>query len=62
MEPKEAFIVSVARGCVISELLILLLLRFADPNSIWLVMPVTELVTTVYVMRQMGRYTRELGR
>lgn len=62
MEPKAAFIVSVARGCVISGLLILLLPQFADPNSIWLAMPVTELVTAVYVVRQMGRYTRELGR
>lgn len=62
MELKAAFIVSVARGCVISGLLIWLLPRFVAPDAIWLAMPVTELVTAGYAVRQMGKYTRGLGR
>jgi len=49
MHAKTAFIISVARGCVISGMLILFLPYFAGGNSIWLAMPVTELLVAIYV-------------
>lgn len=48
MRPGTAFIVSVARGLVISGALILLLPLFFSPGSLWLAMPITELVVMLY--------------
>jgi len=50
MQPKTAFIVSVARGCIISGILIMVLPYFAGGNSIWLAMPITELAVALYVL------------
>lgn len=60
MKPAAAFIVSVSRGFVISGALILLLPVVFPAESLWLAMPVTELVTAVYVAAAMYRYTRAL--
>ena len=60
MKPAASFIVSVARGVVISGLLIFLLPVLAGPDSIWFAMPVTELVTSVYVVWKIREYTRQL--
>jgi Na+-driven multidrug efflux pump len=48
MKPISAFIVSVARGIVISDVLILVLPYFLPANSIWFAMPITELIVMIY--------------
>ena len=48
LQPRAAFIVSVARGLVISGALILTLPLIAGPDSLWFAMPVTELITAIY--------------
>lgn len=60
MKPKTAFIASVARGLVISGILIYLLPAVFGGDMIWFAMPVTELVVAVYVIRQMIKYTKQL--
>ena len=60
MKPQAAFVVSISRGLVISGILILLLPATAGADSIWLAMPFTELVTAVYVVSMIVRYTRRL--
>ena len=51
LRPRAAFIVSVARGLVISGALILLLPAAISPSALWLAMPITELLTALYVAR-----------
>lgn len=60
MKPKTAFIASVARGLVISGILIYLLPAAFGGDMIWFAMPITELVVAVYVIRQMIKYTKQL--
>ena len=60
MQPKAAFFVSVARGCVISGILIMVLPGIADANSIWFAMPITELLVMIYATVTMRKYTNEL--
>ena len=60
LQPKTSFIVSVARGLVISGLLILLLPRLFTADALWLAMPITEAVTAVYVVICIRHYTRLL--
>ncbi len=60
MKPQAAFIVSISRGLVISGLLILLLPAAAGAGFIWLAMPLTELITAVYVVCAVTRYTKRL--
>ena len=62
MKPKAAFVVSVARGCVISGILILLLPVLTGADSIWLAMPITELVILLYALTTMKRMTKALTR
>jgi putative MATE family efflux protein len=60
MKPKAAFIVSVARGLVISGILIYLLPVITSVDSIWLTMPITELVVAIYAFLRIKRDTRLL--
>lgn len=60
MKPSAAFVVSVSRGFVISGVLILLLPAVFSPDSLWFAMPVTELLTAVYVVVTMYKDTRAL--
>lgn len=62
MKPKAAFVVSVAHGCVISGILILLLPVLTGADSIWLAMPITELVVLLYALTTMKRMTKALTR
>lgn len=55
-----AFIVSVARGLVISGILILLLPVLTGADSLWFAMPVTELVVTIYAVTAIRKYTKAL--
>ena len=61
LRPKDSFIVSIARGLVVSELLIFALPAVFAPESIWWAMPLTELVTFVYAGFAMRRDTRALS-
>ena len=61
MKPVTSFVVSVARGAVISGALILLLPAIAPAGSIWFAMPVTELVVAIFVAVMMVRYTKALS-
>lgn len=60
MKPATSFVVSVARGAVISGLLILLLPIIAPAGYLWFAMPITELIVAVYVAIMIARYTRVL--
>lgn len=60
MKPKAAFVVSVARGLVISGALILILPVTLGADSIWLAMPVTELIVMAYAAVTIKKYTRVL--
>lgn len=60
MKPKVAFVVSVARGFVMSGILIYLLPAVAGADSIWLTMPITELLVAVYVVYEMVTNTTQL--
>lgn len=60
MKPGTAFLVSLARGTVISGCLILLLPAALGAGSIWFAMPVTELIVAVYAVERMARYTKRL--
>lgn len=60
MKPATSFVVSVARGMVISGLLILILPLIASATSIWFAMPITELLVAIGVVVMMKRYTNEL--
>ncbi len=62
MKPTAAFVVSVARGLVISGALILILPLVTSADAIWYAMPVTEVVVMVYAALMMKKYTGELGR
>ncbi len=60
MKPSIAFVVSVARGLVISGALILLLPAIISADSLWYVMPITELVVMFYVVAMMKKETAAL--
>ena len=61
MKPSAAFIVSVARGLVISGALIMLLPVTLGADTIWFAMPITELVVAVYAALAMRNYTKKLA-
>ena len=60
MKPQAAFVVSMARGLVISGILILILPVVAGANAVWFAMPITELLTAIYVVCMIARYTKQL--
>ena len=61
MQPHAAFIVSVARGLVISGALILVLPLLLGASSLWLAMPITELLVMFYAASAIRKYTNALG-
>ena len=60
VKPKAAFVVSVARGLVISGILIMTLPVLTGADSLWFAMPVTELMVATYAAATIRRYTRAL--
>ena len=54
-----AFLVSVARGLVLSGILILILPTLRR-EALWLAMPITEALTAVYAVIAMRNYTNDL--
>lgn len=61
MKPRAAFVVSVARGCLISGILILLLPAAAGGSAVWYAMPVTEFIVALYTASMMAKYSKSLG-
>ena len=57
MKPKAAFVVSVARGFVISGILIMILPALIRADAIWFAMPITELVVMLYAAAAIRKYT-----
>ena len=55
MRPRTAFLISVARGAVVSGVLIYLLPALAGASAIWFAMPVTELLTALCGMAALAR-------
>ena len=60
MKPFTSFMVSVSRGALISGILICALPAIAEANTIWLAMPLTELLVAIYVIAIMTNYTKRL--
>ena len=60
LRPKAAFVVSAARGSVISGSLILVLPPLVGPDALWLAMPITELLTMLYAAAAIRRCTAAL--
>lgn len=60
MKSTTSFLISVARGAVISGALILLLPAVAPASAIWFAMPITEGLVAVFVIVWMVRSTRTL--
>lgn len=60
IKPKAAFIVSILRGIILSGVLIILLPKFFNADSIWLTMPITELIVALVAVVYMYRYTKNL--
>lgn len=50
MKPSISFIISISRGMLISGLLIFMLPLLFGGNAIWLAMPITELLVTVFII------------
>lgn len=61
MKPGAAFIVSVARGLIVSGALIMILPMLAGASALWFAMPVTELLVALYAAWVMRRETAALG-
>ena len=60
MQAKAAFVVSVARGLVISGLCILLLPKLVSADAIWFTMPITEFVIMLYALTRTRSFTKDL--
>lgn len=60
MKPRAAFVVSVARGLVISGILILILPVLTGADSLWFAMPITELLVMFYAASTIRKYTKAL--
>lgn len=60
MKHRTAFMVSMARGLAVSGILILLLPAAAGADSIWMAMPVTELLVAGYTVMQLFQCTGQL--
>ena len=57
MKRKAAIVVSVARGLVISGILIMVLPALVNADAIWFAMPVTELLVMLYAASATVKYT-----
>ena len=62
MKPERALIISLARGAVISGVMILLLPALLGPDSIWFAMLITEILVAIYGALYMIRCNKELDK
>lgn len=59
IKPKAAFVVSVARGLIVSGILIMVLPALSA-DAIWLAMPITEFLVAIYAALTIKKYTKAL--
>lgn len=59
LKPKISFVISIARGLIISSLFIFIL-PCIQANYLWLTMPLTELVVAIYAIANIIKYTKAL--
>ena len=50
MKPSSSFIIAVLRGLIISGILIFIMPLIFVKDSIWYIMPITEVLTFIIVM------------
>ena len=60
MKPAASFLISVARGLVISGIAIYLLPALLGADALWFAMPLTELIVAAAVIILMVKYTGNL--
>lgn len=60
LRPKASFVVSVARGLVISGICIMVL-PVMNVNALWFAMPITETIVAIYAVILMIKYTKRLS-
>lgn len=60
MKPQIAFVVSILRGLVISGILIIVLHIACGAKSLWLAMPIIEVLVMIYVIYAMRKCTHLL--
>ncbi len=60
MQPKISFVISLARGFVISGCLILLLPASAGADSMWFAMLITEILVAIYAVKHMIKHTNAI--
>lgn len=60
LKPKASFVVSVARGLVVSGICIIIL-PLIKADALWLAMPITEAIVTIYAITLMIKYTKQLS-
>ena len=61
MKAGASFFVSVARGIIISGIMIYMLPPLLGGSALWFAMPITEAIVVVFVVFWMIRYTRRLS-
>ncbi|MBS5113158.1 MAG: multidrug transporter MatE [Coprobacillus cateniformis] len=59
LRPKDSFVISVARGLVLSGILIYLL-PLINADYLWLTMPTTEFIVAIYAVIHMRKCTKSL--
>lgn len=59
LKPKASFVVSVARGLVVSGICIMLL-PLINAFALWFTMPITEFIVAIYAIILMIKYTKQL--
>lgn len=60
MKARTAFLVSIARGVVISGVLLYLLPAFCGAGALWMTMPITEFAVGIYAAVMIKKYTKQL--
>lgn len=60
MKARTAFGVSIARGLIISGILLYVLPAFCGANALWMTMPITELMVGIYAVIMILRYTKKM--
>jgi len=60
MKPRTSFVVSVARGALISGLLIFILPILFGKDAIWFTMPITETIVAIYVIIKIKEFNLKL--
>ena len=55
LRPNDALVISLLRGLFVSGALVFLLPTLFGPRALWLAMPATEIVATIYALVRLNR-------